>query len=700
MGGDDSRDGGAAGFQLSVSIIVQGGAHHQPAGQRVSTLATGLRRLPSSTEIIVTGADSSQLVAAVQAATGKLIVIWDADSYDLTAEGLHALVHMLDVDGWELAALSWPDGGVPIAARIIGLAADPTGGIMTLRDDAAHDVFARVKGAEPLVDALLIARARGYRLRLIAPGPPAAGEHVGLVRRLRMTLYALRTHRKIFDLAEDADLLASRRNSKWRRQTLRLLIVFDIAALGWWLAWLLNISHASSAGLYGMLMLAQAINIFQVLGYWHAVWTLRDPSRRSGDIEGTVDVFITTFNEPIGVVEPTLAAAVAMRRLHRTFLLDDGERPEMGGLAARYGATWLTRADNRGHKAGNLNEALKSTSGDFFAVFDADHVPKPEFLERLLPWFRDRELAWVQAPQYYGNLDATYTAGGAMDQQAIFFGPVCEGMDGRDGVICCGTNFVMRRQALAQVGGFREDSVTEDAATGLELHSLGWRSRYVNEELAIGLAPEDLDAFMKQQRRWAQGNLELLFHNLGGLNRLRPSLRFLYAWAASNYLSGVSTLVYITLPCLFLFFRVQTVKTTTSDDFVAHFLPYIFLTIFIFVRSLDGRLRLRSIQVSFGLFPIHLLALGSVIFGNRIAFAVTPKVATGVSAYSLIAPQLVAIVLSAAAIVWAMHREVDASTVTNSCWALFNIAMLAGVVRAAAGHRATVPQQIPATEAA
>jgi cellulose synthase (UDP-forming) len=287
-----------------------------------------------------------------------------------------------------------------------------------------------------------------------------------------------------------------------------------------------------------------------------------------------------------------------------------------------------------------------------------------------------------------------------MDQQAIFFGPVCEGMDGLDAVICCGTNFVMRRAAVDEIGGFKEDSVTEDAATGLALHARGWRSRYINERLADGLAPEDLPSFLKQQRRWAQGNLEMLVRGLHTMNRLRPALGIQYAWAASNYLSGVSVLIYITLPCIFLLVGVQTVKLTSSDDFIAHFLPYIFLTVFIFVRSLDGQLRLRSVQVSFGLFPVHLSALASAIVGRRIAFAVTPKVAMGGSAYMLVIPQLAAIALSLISIPVGLHRVVDASAITNSCWALFNIAMLAGIVRAASGHRAAEPVLSRAQEAA
>lgn len=667
----------------TLSFIVIG-----PEGRdgqvRLSQLADELRALKKRTELLVTSPDPQLLRRALRSATADLVCIWDPDHCLLQPSQIEKFTQNLP-SVWEVAVQS-PNNRQPLVPLLV------------FRKETAIEVFARLQDtASPLLAALLVARAWGYREVALSPDPVAPS--TGHVRRFkRWGTRALYT--RAVDWAQQKDVQAARKTSRRRRTTLRVLILAGTPALGWWLLWLANFRHAASLPLYGLLVLAQLINIFQVVGYWHAVWRLREPSRRKGDIEGDMDVFITTYNEPIEIVESTLAAAVAMHRPHRTYLLDDGRRQEMEQLAHRYGAVWLTRPDNRGHKAGNLNEALKRTDGDFFAVFDADHVPDAAFLERLLPWFRDADIAWVQAPQFYANQDVSFTAGGAMDQQAIFFGPVCEGMDGLDGVICCGTNFAMRRAAIDEIGGFKENSVTEDAATGLALHARGWRSRYINERLADGLAPEDLPAFLKQQRRWAQGNLEMLVRGLSTLNSVRPALGVQYAWAASNYLSGVSVLVYIALPCIFLLFGVQTVKLTTSDDFIAHFLPYIFLTVFIFVRSLDGHLRLRSVQVSFGLFPVHLSALISAIVGRQIGFAVTPKVAQGGSAYTLVIPQLAAIALSLISIPVGLHRVIDASAITNSCWALFNIAMLAGIVRAASGQRAAAPMLAKVREAA
>ncbi len=501
---------------------------------------------------------------------------------------------------------------------------------------------------------------------------------------------ALLTTLAIEEGRREAELrLAARRHAAWarRRHMVRLLIAANTVGLLWWLDWLLNFANAANPVLYTLLVLAECFNLLQVVGYWYTVWHERAPERRRARVDGRVDVFITTYNEPVDLVEETVRAAVAMPYPHRTYVLDDGRRPEMGAMAARNGAHWITRADNRGAKAGNVNRALAQTDGDFFVIFDADHVPQPHFLSRMMPYMDEPRVAFAQAPQYYVNRDATYIAGGAMDQQELFFGPICAGKDGLGAVFCCGTNMVVRRAAIDSVGGFREDSITEDAATSLDLHEQGWTSRYVNERLADGLAPEDLGAYVSQQRRWARGNIEMILRGRVLRRRMPLRLRLQYVWSAIYYLTAATTVFYLTLPCLYLLFGIQTVSAG-SGDFIGHFLPYIFTTVFILARSAEGRLRFRAMQLSYGLFPVFLGALYSVVTGRKLGFVVTPKEGSTQSFYHLVIPQLSAVALVGLAIVVGFAHYAGAPTVTNACWAVFNVIMLSAIIRAAAPQRA------------
>ena len=120
----------------------------------------------------------------------------------------------------------------------------------------------------------------------------------------------------------------------------------------------------------------------------------------------SVDVFITTFNEPEALVRCTLTAALAIRYPHRTWLLDDGARPEMQALAKELECSYLARRVNTDAKAGNLNYGLANSHGDFVVVLDADHIALPEFLDNTLGHFADSRVAFVQTPQEFYNFNS------------------------------------------------------------------------------------------------------------------------------------------------------------------------------------------------------------------------------------------------------------------------------------------------------
>ena len=184
------------------------------------------------------------------------------------------------------------------------------------------------------------------------------------------------------------------------------MAVVCVALGAWYLGWLLRPERVGVAALFAVLVAAETFNLLQAVGFW---WTcaherVRAPRPHLGP-PPAVDVLIPTYDEPLAVVEPTVAAATRLRGAEaRVWLLDDGDRSEMAELAERHGAGYLTRSDRRGAKAGNLNHALAHTSAPFVCVLDCDHVARPELLERTLGHLEhDGRLAFVQTPQYYAN---------------------------------------------------------------------------------------------------------------------------------------------------------------------------------------------------------------------------------------------------------------------------------------------------------
>lgn len=184
--------------------------------------------------------------------------------------------------------------------------------------------------------------------------------------------------------------------------------------------------------------------------------------------EVTVDVFIPVYGEDVSVIRKTAVAALAIHGRHRTWILDDGRSDEVRVLAAELGCFYKRRLTGAGAKAGNINHALALTKGEFFAVFDADFVPRPNFLLETVPFFVDATVAFVQTPQAYGNL-RNLISRGAGYMQTVFYKFVQAGRNHFNAAFCVGTNVIYRRAAIDDVGGIYTDSKSEDVWTSLTL---------------------------------------------------------------------------------------------------------------------------------------------------------------------------------------------------------------------------------------
>jgi cellulose synthase (UDP-forming) len=203
------------------------------------------------------------------------------------------------------------------------------------------------------------------------------------------------------------------------------------------------------------LVLAETYGILGNVLFVFTVW--RPAQRRSPPpLEGaTVDVFVTTYNEPVELVRRTAEAA---RRIDwpqlKVHILDDGTRPEVRAMAAETGCAYVTRGeewrDKPQHaKAGNVNNALLQASGEFVLILDADQVPDSRIVERTIGYFRDPKVAFVQTPQDFYNIPPGDPLG---SDAALFYGPIQQGKDGWNAAFFCGTNAILRREALLQLG--------------------------------------------------------------------------------------------------------------------------------------------------------------------------------------------------------------------------------------------------------
>jgi cellulose synthase (UDP-forming) len=459
-----------------------------------------------------------------------------------------------------------------------------------------------------------------------------------------------------------------------RRSLLMAALCIPLAA--WYLSWLLQGKRVGEPVLFGLLIAAEAFNLFQAIGFW---WTCAHQRLRGGREPSvttlSVDVLIPVYDEPVSVVEPTVAAACALRGAEvKVWLLDDGNQPEMAMLAGRYGAGYLRRREHVGAKAGNLNHALARTEAPYVVVLDCDHVPHIDFLERTLGYLEDPKVGFVQTPQYYANSATSPVCAAAAAQQNLFFGPISRGKDGLGAMMCTGTNVVFRRDALAEAGWFPENSVTEDFLLSVRLHERGWESVYLSEVVASGLGPEDMASYVSQQQRWARGCLSAIPAVLR--SRLPWRARIQYLLSATYFLSGWTLLLYMSLPVVRLLFGLQPLASITADQFLIHFAPYYCGALGAVALAGSGTYTFSAFALASSSFWIHVHATISAIFRRAARFVVTPKHGELVRQPRAVAPALLAVAVLVGASLYGLVSSHGPATLNNVAFAALHSSIL------------------------
>jgi cellulose synthase (UDP-forming) len=324
-----------------------------------------------------------------------------------------------------------------------------------------------------------------------------------------------------------------------------------------------------------------------VFGYIQTMWPLdRKPMPLPEDVAlwPTVDVYIPTYNESMSIVRATVLGAIAMDwppEKVRVWLLDDGRREEFREFAAECGIGYLTRADNAHAKAGNLNNAMKLTDGEFIAIFDSDHIPTRAFLQMTMGWLvAEPKIALVQTPHHFYSPDPfqrNLASGTRVPSEGnMFYGLVQDANDYWNATFFCGSCAVLRRAALEEIDGFAIETVTEDAHTMLKLHRRGWESAYLRLPLAAGLATERLILHIGQRIRWARGMIQILRidNPLFGPG-LTFGQRICYAQAMMHFLFGLPRVVFLTSPLAYLLFDINVIAASPLA-IVAYAMPHIF----------------------------------------------------------------------------------------------------------------------------
>jgi cellulose synthase (UDP-forming) len=347
----------------------------------------------------------------------------------------------------------------------------------------------------------------------------------------------------------------------------------------------------------------------------------------------TVDVFIPTYNEPEFILRRTIIGVQAMEySRYQVYLLDDTCRPEIQALATELGCNYISRLDNRYAKAGNLNHAIEQTKSELIVCFDADFIPTRNFLQRTIGFFQNPKIGLIQTPQSFYNHDPIAHNLGLENiitpDEEVFYRQIQPMRDAVGSVVCAGTSFVLRRQAIEEIGGFVTDSLSEDYFTAIKLSARGYQIVYLNEKLSAGLAAESIAAHATQRLRWARGTLQAFYIpsnplTIPGLSWMQ---RLGHFEGILHWFTSFSRAYFLLMPLVYTFLSVIPIQAT-GLELLYFFLPFYItqLTVFAWLNGYARSAILSDIYSLVLVFPLMMTVCDAMFRPFGQGFKVTPK---------------------------------------------------------------------------
>jgi cellulose synthase (UDP-forming) len=383
-----------------------------------------------------------------------------------------------------------------------------------------------------------------------------------------------------------------------------LLVILWVATNLYFWTWWLSSSHVGTPILFVLMSAAffydatllPTFYIFYLGQMRRPKYMRPEDAQRAGIVRRVAMITLTVpGSESIEIVRRQLEATAKVTFVHDSWILvDKCHSPEIEAIAKSMGVQYFCRHDiarwgslgvakwNRPTypfkektKAGNVNAWLDAYGAKYshFTQLDIDHVPQPEYLDRVLGYFLDSKVAWVQAPSVYGNLDS-WTARGAAEQEFVLQGPLQAGFFG-----FCGTPFIIGSHctydmgAIRKIGGF-QPTRAEDHLDTVVLAASGREGVFVPEVIAAGSGPENFDMYVAQQFAWAHSMIQVLLHYTPYCimkYSFRQMLQFLFVqtWYP---LWSLSLLTLFTMPVVGLLLN-KPIADVGYGDFMLHCLP-------------------------------------------------------------------------------------------------------------------------------
>jgi cellulose synthase (UDP-forming) len=414
------------------------------------------------------------------------------------------------------------------------------------------------------------------------------------------------------------------REEKKRNTIFVITILLMTIYLGWRICFTLPLDEGILNVIFAILLiLAEGVTVFTTFELFIHKMRVDSLKLERPDVPGEylphVDVFIATHNEPVGLLYKTVNACTFMdypdkSKVH-IYLCDDGDRSEVEDLAREFGIGYLGFSGNTQAKSGNLNHAMSKTSSPYIATFDADMIPQHTFLMKTVPYFllskfikengvwrlRNEEelkeavrLGLIQTTQSFYNPDLfqfnLYAEQNIPNEQDFFSKEVNVMRNSSNAVAYTGSNTVILRKAIDEIGGFPLKTITEDFETSIRLQKAGYITFATDEIQAAGLTTTTIKSMLKQRVRWARGIIQSIQNTHAVTTKDLPiKARITYLCSFLYWWSFFFRLIFILSPILFALFDFKIVNTQFWEV-VLFWLPAYF-SYSIAMRYLSGNIR-------------------------------------------------------------------------------------------------------------
>ena len=298
---------------------------------------------------------------------------------------------------------------------------------------------------------------------------------------------------------------------------------------------------------------------------------------------------------------------------------------------------YIHRKDRGGYKAGALKNGLLTAKGQYVAIFDADFVPKKEFLQKTIPHFNNSNVGMVQTRWEHLNEDYSYlTKAQALALDGHFV--IEQQVRNKAGFFINfnGTAGIWRKECIYDAGNWQADTLTEDFDLSYRAQLKGWKFVFLNDVTSPAELPADINALKTQQFRWTKGAVETALKILPKV--LKSDLPFRIKMECTIHLTSNIVFPFIILVAI-LNVPLVIIKTTIQgyDQYyslmsvfvLASISTFLFYTFAQKAIHLDWQKRLLLFPVflagSMGFAVNNTKAVIEALFSKKSEFARTPK---------------------------------------------------------------------------